>query len=81
MEGRSGPVLRSAPLEVGPLLAKDLYPRYKAVVMSSATLSVEGSFDFTLRRLGLDEGDPDSGLATRFRLRQERGDPSQQPAA
>lgn len=56
MEGRGGPVLRSAPLEVGPLLAKDLYPRYKSMVMSSATLSVEGSFDFTLRRLGLGEG-------------------------
>ena len=56
LEGRSGPVLRSAPLEVGHLLAKDLYPRYKSLVLSSATLSVEGSFDFTLRRLGLAEG-------------------------
>jgi ATP-dependent DNA helicase DinG len=55
LEGRGSPVLRSAPLEVGPLLAKDLYPRYKQQVFSSATLSVEGSFDFTLRRLGLPE--------------------------
>jgi ATP-dependent DNA helicase DinG len=66
LEGRSGPVLRSAPLEVGPLLAKDLYPRYKAVVMSSATLSVEGSFDFTLRRLGLDEETPTLALPPAF---------------
>jgi ATP-dependent DNA helicase DinG len=83
LEGRSGPVLRSAPLEVGPLLAKDLYPRYKTLVLSSATLSVEGSFEFTLRRLGLDEGTAtltlppafDYGASVEMRLSTQLPDP------
>lgn len=50
--GRS-PVLRSAPLDVGPLLSKELYPRYRAMILASATLSVQGDFGFVRRGLGL----------------------------
>jgi ATP-dependent DNA helicase DinG len=46
-------VRRSAPLDVGPLLDTELYPRHKAVVLASATLTVAGSFAFTRRALGL----------------------------
>lgn len=52
--GRS-PVLRSAPLDVGPLLGNELYPRFRAAVLASATLSVQGDFGFMRRCLGLPE--------------------------
>ncbi|HTB23189.1 MAG TPA: ATP-dependent DNA helicase [bacterium] len=47
------PVLRSAPLDVGPLLLEHLYPRHRSVVLCSATLSVAGGFGFMRARLGL----------------------------
>ena len=55
LESGRQPVLRSAPLEVGPLLAQELFPRHRAVVLTSATLTVAGSFAFTRRSLGLPE--------------------------
>jgi ATP-dependent DNA helicase DinG len=55
LEGGRHPVLRSAPLDVGPLLSEELYPRHRSIVLASATLTVAGSFDFTRRSLGLAE--------------------------
>ncbi|HTB33924.1 MAG TPA: ATP-dependent DNA helicase, partial [bacterium] len=52
MEGGRSPVLRSAPLDVGPLLEAELYPRHRCVVLASATLTVQGSFDYARRSLG-----------------------------
>lgn len=46
--------LRSAPLEVAGILKEQVYSKFKNVVMTSATLTVENSFDFLKRRLGLD---------------------------
>ena len=45
----------AAPLDVGPTLAEGLYGRKECVVMTSATLSTEGSFDYFRRRTGLPE--------------------------
>ena len=45
----------AAPLEVGPTLAGQLFTRKECVVMTSATLSTEGSFDYVKRRTGLPE--------------------------
>jgi ATP-dependent DNA helicase DinG len=56
LEAGKSPVLRSAPLDVGPLLSQELYPRYRTTVLASATLSVQGSFEFMRRQLGLPEG-------------------------
>jgi len=53
LEGGRTPVLRSAPLDVGPLLVENLYPRHRSVVLTSATLTVQGSFGYMRRRLGL----------------------------
>jgi ATP-dependent DNA helicase DinG len=51
---RSGPVaLRSAPIDVGSLLAERLFAG-PTVVLTSATLSVGGSFEPLAARLGLD---------------------------
>ncbi|MGQ9732620.1 MAG: ATP-dependent DNA helicase, partial [Candidatus Zipacnadales bacterium] len=48
-------ILRAAPLEVGPALRTALYQDAQTIVMTSATLTVEGSFDFIRQRLGLEE--------------------------
>jgi ATP-dependent DNA helicase DinG len=45
--------LRSAPIEVGPLLRKALFEQFPTVVLTSATLAVDRRFDFLHARLGL----------------------------
>jgi ATP-dependent DNA helicase DinG len=66
LEGGRQPVLRSAPLDVGPLLCDELYPRHRSIVLASATLSVAGSFDFTRRSLGLPDGAEELSLPPAF---------------
>ncbi len=53
--GRSQMVLHSAPLNVGPELDARLYARKSSVILTSATLSSQGSFDYIRDRLGLPE--------------------------
>ncbi|MFP6581966.1 MAG: helicase C-terminal domain-containing protein [Candidatus Hydrogenedentota bacterium] len=43
------------PLHVGDALAEWVYPNLKSITMTSATLSVAGSFDFLLERIGLEK--------------------------
>ena len=45
----------SAPLEVGPTLAEQLFDRLDSVVLTSATLSTQSNFDYIRRRTGLPE--------------------------
>ena len=45
------------PLEVAAILSRMLYPVLDALVLTSATLSVDGDFSYLLRTLGLDEAD------------------------
>jgi len=45
--------LNLTPLEVAPILADLLYPRLKAIVLTSATLSLGGDFDYLCWALGL----------------------------
>ncbi len=47
--------LNLAPLEVSGRLSVDLYAGRESVMVTSATLTAGGSFDFAARRLGLDE--------------------------
>ncbi|MCB9490544.1 MAG: hypothetical protein H6674_00575 [Dehalococcoidia bacterium] len=49
--------LGRAPLEVAPRLMDDLYGDRSTILATSATLTAGGSFDFAVRRLGLDEAD------------------------
>jgi len=51
--------LRSAPINVGDLLRGDLFGRLRSVVMTSATLTVGGSFAHLKQRLGLSALPPD----------------------
>jgi ATP-dependent DNA helicase DinG len=49
--------LHAAPLQVGPLLEKHLWHAREAVVLTSATLTTAGDFDYLRGRLGADEAD------------------------
>jgi ATP-dependent DNA helicase DinG len=63
-EGRVGrgkgliTALCQAPLEVAEDLNKALYQRFRSLVMTSATLSVAGSFKYFHARIGLDRVEP-----------------------
>lgn len=49
--------LHAAPLEVGPLVERHLWHEKEAVVMTSATLTTGGEFDFIRRRLFAEDAD------------------------
>ncbi|MFM8532046.1 MAG: ATP-dependent DNA helicase [Acidimicrobiia bacterium] len=48
-----GVFLRAAPIDVSKIIREMLFDRMKATVMTSATLTVEGSFDYVKGRLGV----------------------------
>ena len=48
-----GPRVRVAPLEVAHRLEDELWSRRDSVLATSATLTTQGTFDFSVRRLGL----------------------------
>ena len=47
--------VHSAPLDVSPILAENLFAEKDCVILTSATLTAGGSFDFLKRRVGLEE--------------------------
>jgi ATP-dependent DNA helicase DinG len=51
--GRGNVVLQASPIEIAGLLEQTLFDRLHACVLTSATLSVGGSFEFFKKRLGL----------------------------
>jgi ATP-dependent DNA helicase DinG len=53
MRGRSV-ALRAAPIDVSAILRHELLNRLHATVLTSATLTVDGSFDYVRSRLGVD---------------------------
>jgi ATP-dependent DNA helicase DinG len=52
MRGRSV-FLRAAPIDVSSMLQEHLFARMRSTVLTSATLAVEGSFDYVRSRLGI----------------------------
>lgn len=46
-------ILKSAPIQVGPLLHEKLFSDKKSVIMTSATLTVDGDFSHFMDRVGL----------------------------
>ena len=60
---RFGIFLQASPIHVAGLLKEKLFDRVDTAILTSATLSVDGRFDFIRSRLGLDE----SGDAARIR--------------
>ncbi|MFQ5380083.1 MAG: helicase C-terminal domain-containing protein [Dehalococcoidia bacterium] len=55
-DGDTGAIM-SAPLEVGPLLAGNLFAGLRTAIATSATLGAAGSMRFTAERLGLPEAE------------------------
>ena len=55
--GRGNVVLSASPIDVSSLLHDALFARLHACVLTSATLAVEGRFDFFTRRLGLEDAE------------------------
>ncbi|MFQ5701426.1 MAG: ATP-dependent DNA helicase [Acidobacteriota bacterium] len=49
-----GVTLRASPIDVSGPLRQMLFQRLSTVVLTSATLAIEGSFDFVRERLGID---------------------------
>ncbi len=58
-----GMFLRASPIDVSELLKDKLFDKVETVVMTSATLSSNGKFDFIKDRLGLDAGKVETLLA------------------
>ena len=50
-----GVFLRAAPIDVSSIVQELLFDRMRATVLTSATLAVDGSFDYVRRRLGFRE--------------------------
>ena len=51
-EGRSFFALRAAPLQIGRYMREYLFNDKRCVILTSATMQVDGSFDYMLERLG-----------------------------
>lgn len=49
---RANIALHSAPIEIGPILEKELFDRFDSVVMTSATISIGGKLDYFRNRIG-----------------------------
>ena len=58
-----GMFLRASPIDVSTLLQEKLFDKLETVVMTSATLSTNGKFNFIKDRLGLDNSKTDTLLA------------------
>lgn len=54
--------LQSSPLDVAPILKETVFEKFKNILMTSATLTVEGRFDYLKQRLGLNTVAPDKIL-------------------
>ena len=55
--GKGGFVLRASPIDVSRIIREALFDRYRSVVLTSATLAVDGSFSYVKGRLGLRDAD------------------------
>ncbi|RKD25750.1 ATP-dependent helicase DinG [Ammoniphilus oxalaticus] len=51
---RRGVFLRMTPIEIAPQLREQFFKQKESVALTSATLSVNQSFDYTMKRLGLE---------------------------
>jgi ATP-dependent DNA helicase DinG len=56
--------LHRAPVDVAQILRSTLFDTKSTVVLTSATLSVDGEFSYPIERLGLDEAQRDERLVT-----------------
>ena len=55
--GKGGFFLRASPIDVSRIVREALFDRYRTIVLTSATLAVDGSFAYVKGRLGLRDAD------------------------
>jgi ATP-dependent DNA helicase DinG len=55
--GHAGVFLRASPVDVSRIVRTALFDRYRAIVLTSATLAVDGSFAYVKGRLGIGEAE------------------------
>jgi ATP-dependent DNA helicase DinG len=55
--GKGGFSLRASPIDVSRIIRESLFDRYRSIVLTSATLAVDGSFAYVKGRLGLRDAD------------------------
>jgi len=53
----------AVPLDVAPILREDLFQRVETTIVTSATLTTDGSFEFIRQRLGLDQPEVEPATA------------------
>jgi len=53
MRPRGPFTINSVPLEVGPLIRENIFEKNRSVILTSATLRIEGSFEYLRERLGV----------------------------
>ncbi|MCU0521251.1 MAG: exonuclease domain-containing protein [Anaerolineae bacterium] len=58
--------VNTVPLHVGPLISEYLFGKKRSVILTSATLRIEGSFDYIRERLGVPEGASELALGSPF---------------
>ena len=63
--GRGGVVLRASPIDVSRIVREVLFERMRSVVLTSATLAVDGSFKYVKGRLGVRQAE-DLRVASEF---------------
>lgn len=51
-----GTYLQATPIDVAPIVSRELFDSVDTVVLASATLAVAGTFDYVRSRVGLDSG-------------------------
>ena len=56
--------VNSVPLDLAPILREDLFKRLDTAIVTSATLSTDGKFDFVRARLGLTESEVEPETAS-----------------
>jgi ATP-dependent DNA helicase DinG len=61
---RNATYLYSKPIEVAQLLADEFFAKKQSVILTSATLTVNGSFDYMIERLGLTDFGPETNLVS-----------------
>ena len=52
--GRHVVRFQSSPLDISPMMQKAVFAAYDTIIMTSATMTVEGSFEFLGKRIGLE---------------------------
>ncbi|MGC9469771.1 MAG: helicase C-terminal domain-containing protein [Anaerolineae bacterium] len=64
--GRQPLAINIVPLQVGPLVQEHLFAKKRSVILTSATLRIEGSFDYLRERLGIGPDAEELALGSPF---------------